>query len=409
MLQTLVLAWRNLWRNRRRTLINLSAVGLGLALVVVYGGLVGGIMGEARNQLDTSGMGHVELTAPGWRAHRAAKHVLSDVPGLRQGLELPPGAEVAARLVLRGLASSAHGNEAVEVHGVDFAEERLVADYVRAVRQGSVPQPDDPRGVLVGEELARRLAVSVGGKLRVMVQRADGEMGAELYRVRGIYHAVTKNISQRRVLMTTNAATALSGYAGAHQLVIQLPRPAEADAVAQRLRAALGSPVEVATYVQLFPIFKTMDALMENAILVASLFVYLLVGLGILNTMLMSVLERTREFGVMQALGTRPSGVVGLVLAESFWIATLAVALGLTLGLSLTWYGSRSVLLDYSDVMGEGLDLGGAVVKAAFVTEFSVAEGLRAARLVYLMALVVGLFPAFRVARMRPVQALHAR
>jgi ABC-type lipoprotein release transport system permease subunit len=411
MLATLVLAWRNIWRNRRRTIINLSAIGLGLAIVIIYGGLMGGIMGEAKSQLDSSGLGHVELTAPGWRTHRAAKDLLADPQALlaRLASALPPGSDVSARLVLRGLASSAHGNEAVEVQGVDFASEATVADYVRAVRVGAVPAVDDARGLLVGEELARRLALTVGSKVRVMVQRADGEMGAELYRVRGIYHAVTTGISRRRVLMTSDAATTLSGLAGAHQVVIQLAQPADADRLAAALKASLGPGVEVATYTELFPMFKTMDALMDNAILVASLFVYLLVGLGILNTMLMSVLERTREFGVMQALGTRPSGVVGLVLAESFWIASLAVVLGLTLGLSLTWYGSHTVLLDYSKAMGEGIDMGGAVIKAAFFTEFSIPNALKAARAVYVMALLVGLFPAYRVASMRPVQALHAR
>lgn len=409
MLASLKLGWRNIWRNRRRTIINLSAIGLGLTLVIVYGGLIGGIMGEAKNQLDTSGMGHVELTAPGWRTHRSVKNVLADPGALRARLSLPPGSDVAARVVVRGLASSAHGNEAVEVHGVDFAEEVTVAEYARTVRQGRAPAPDDARGVLVGDELASRLKLSVGSKLRLMTQRVDGEMGAELFRVRGIYHSISPSLSRRRVLATTAGASALSGVEGAHQLVIQLDEPAQADAVAARLKTALGPTLEVATYLELVPILKVMDSYMDSVMLVVSLFVYLLVGLGILNTMLMSVLERTHEFGVMQALGTRPFGVIGLVLAESFWVATLAVALGLTLGLSITWYGSHNVLLDFTKVMGEGLDMGGATLKAAFVTKFSVADGLKSAQMVYVMALVVGLFPAWRVSKMRPVQALHAR
>jgi ABC-type lipoprotein release transport system permease subunit len=403
------IGWRNIWRNRRRTIVNLSAIGLGLAMVIVYGGLMGGVLGEAKNQLDTSGLGHVELSQEGWRTHRAVKQVLPDPAGMRARLDLPPSAEVSSRIVVRALLSSSHGNEAVELHGVDFVDEAKVADYARTLRSGAVPAADDLKGLVVGEELAKKLGLSVGGKVRVMAQRADGELGADLFRVRGVFHAMTPALSRHRALIARAAASSLVGVTGAHQVVIQLDRAADADSVAARLRAVFGPQVAVETYTQLFPIYSLMEKLMDSAILVASIFVYLLVGLGILNTMLMSVLERTREFGVMQALGTRPSGVLTLVLAESFWVASLAVVLGLSLGLGLTWYGSHHVLLDYSQMMGEGMDLGGAVIKGALVTEFAPDQGLRAALAVYVMALFVGLVPAWRVSRMRPVDALHAR
>ena len=409
MLSTLTLGWRNIWRNRRRTLINMSAIGIGLVLTVFFSGLLGGFQDEAKTQLDSSGMGHVELTAPGWRTHRSVKDVLPDPQALRATLALPPGSDVAARLVLRGLASSTHGNEAVEIHGVTFADEVTGADYAHTIRQGQAPAPDDAHGVLVGDELARRLSLTLGSKLRLMVQRPDGEMGAELFRVRGIYHSISSALSRRRVLVTQAGATNLAGVEGAHQIVIQIQEPGQAEALAQRLRVSLGPSVQVASFYEIVPILKALDSYMDSMILVISLFVYLLVGLGILNTMLMSVLERTHEFGVMQALGTRPSGVVGLVLAESFWIASLAVALGLTIGLSITWYGSHNVLLDYTKVVGEGIEMGGATMRGAFITKFSVLDGLKSARMVYIMALFVGLFPAWRVSRMRPVQALHAR
>jgi ABC-type lipoprotein release transport system permease subunit len=316
---------------------------------------------------------------------------------------------VATRVVLRGLLSSSHGNEAVELHGVDFADEVRVAEYAHQVVKGAAPASGDARGLLVGEELARHLHLQVGSKVKVMVQRADGELGAELFKVRGIFHAITSGLSRHRVLLDRPAAAQLAGVHGAHQIVIQLDHAADADTLAPRLEAALGGEVEVRTYSQLFPIFKALEAYADSFIVYASIFVYLLVGLGILNTTLMSVLERTREFGVMQALGTRPAGVLAIVLAESFWIGSIAIVFGLALGLGLTWYGSTTSLLDYSKVMGEGMETGGVVMRSAFVTRFSPTQGAKAAAAVYVMALLVGLFPAWRVSRMRPVEALHAR
>ncbi|MFT3836757.1 MAG: ABC transporter permease [Myxococcaceae bacterium] len=409
MFSTLKLGWRNIWRNKRRTLISMSAVGLGLTLVVFYGGLISGMMSDAKNQLDSTGMGHVEITAPQWRERRTSSALIEDPKAVIGSLQLPPGAEVGARMVLRGLLSSAHGNEAIEVHGVNFDDEKKLASYVNDVREGALPASDDLKGILIGDALAQRLHVPVGGKVRMMVQRTDGEMGAQLFRVRGIYHSISQGLSRHRVLVPIAAAEEILGAKGAHQIVIQLERPADGDALAAKWQQQLGGKVEVLTYAQIVPIFKTLETYIDSIISVISIFVYLLVGLGILNTMLMSVLERTREFGVMQALGTRPWGVISVVLAESFWIASISVVLGLTLGLSLTWYGQSHVMFDMSKAVGESFAMGGMTVKSAFKTRFSLADGVAAARYVYVMAILVGLYPAWRISRMRPVDALHAK
>jgi len=423
---TLRIAWRNLWRSRRRTLINMGAIALGLMMVIVYGSIMESVMGEAKNELDSTGLGHVELTAPTWRSQHEPRAALSDVDSLRARLVpvLPPEAQVSVRVVARGLLGSAHGNEAIELHGVDWADEARVATYVGDVRSGAIPADDDVRGVVIGEGLAARLKVKVGAKVRLLVQRVDGEMGAELFRVRGIFHAASPSVDKRRVLVARSTAAEVLGLPGAaHQIVIQLGRAADAAPVAAAIRTALAAVVVggvagvdpvapivvpiVETYADIFPIFQTMEALMDSVMVVAALFVYLLVGLGIMNTMLMGVLERTREFGVMQALGTRPSGIVALVLAESFWTATLAVVIGLALGLTVTRAGSLTPLMDFSDAMGESVEVGGLSVGTAFRTTFSVVAGLKASLWVYGMALLVGLYPAWHVARLRPVEALR--
>ena len=406
----LKLGWRNIWRNRRRTLINMSAVGLGLTLVVVYSGLIAGMLGDATSQLDNTGMGHVEVYAPQFRLRQAAAMTLGDpktlVPSLRG---LPPGAQVGARVVSRGLITSARGGQGVTLHGIDPGAEALLSAYSTDLRQGARLAPDDDRGILIGEKLAERLKVSVGQKVRLMVQRADGEMGADIYRVRGIFHSMAANISRSRVLVTRHAAQALLGLPDSvHQVVIQLERAEDADALAASLRAELGASAEVVTYRQLMPIIGTMESLIDSVMVVMALFVYLLVGLGILNTMLMSVLERTREFGVMRAIGTRPGRVVWLVLSEAFWIASISVVVGLGLGLAVTYLGSEKALFDFSKTYGESMQLGDATIRSAFKTKFLPLQGLEASGIVYLLTMLVGLYPAWRVARKQPAEALRA-
>jgi ABC-type lipoprotein release transport system permease subunit len=407
-LPVLKLAWRDLWRNRRRTLISIGAAAFGLTMVILYTSLIEATIGDAKNQMDVAGLGHVEIYATGYRQKPQAAKAFRDPAAVIAGLSLPPGSDVSYRVLARALASSAHGSEGVEVHGVDWAAESHVAAYVDDLRAGALPAAGDPQGILVGEKLAQRLKLGVGSKLRLMASRADGEVGVNLFRVRGVFHSVSPAISQGRVLVSAAAAQELLGVEGAgHQIVIQLDQPAGADALAARLGTALGPGFESLSYGQLLPALKTMESLTGNMLFVAALFVYFLVGLGILNTALMSVLERTREFGVMMAVGTRPRRLVGLVLAESFWIATLGAAVGLALGLWLTWYGTGHAVLDMRRSVGEGMDLGGMTIRSVLHTRFSIPEGLKAATFVYLMALLVGLYPAWRVSRMRPADALR--
>ncbi|MBS1150368.1 MAG: transporter rane protein [Myxococcaceae bacterium] len=399
----LSLGWRNIWRNRRRTLISMSAIGVGLLLVIFYSGMVGGMIGEAKNQLDDAGMGHVEVFASGYRLRREVGRTMPDV---RAQLHLPPGAQVGTRVLARGLATSARGNEPVQVFGVEWAEEAQLSAHLRKLTSGALPAAGDDRGVLIGEPLAERLALKVGSKVRLMVQRADNEMGADLFRVRGVYHSIAPAIGQRQVYVSAASARALIGIEGAaaHQVVVQLEDPAQADAVAGGLRAALGDRVEVLTWAELLPVLKRMEALTDNVVFAMAFFVYLLVGLGVLNTMLMSVLERTREFGVLMALGTRPSRIIQVVLAESFWIATLSVVLGSVLGSLLTWQFSRTGLRVNP---AESLQLGGMIISTLVKTRFNPLDILEATAFVYAMALVVGLYPASRITRLQPAEALR--
>jgi ABC-type lipoprotein release transport system permease subunit len=400
----LKIAWRTIWRYRRRTIISLSAVAVGLTLVIIYGGLMARLQSEAKEQLDNVGMGHVEITASGWRAHRRADENMSNPAELVR--DLPAGSESGWRVVARALVSSARASEGVELQGVDWTREKTLSAHLDDVREGKLP--DDARGILIGDKLAQRLKVKVGDKLRVMAQRADGEIGAELYRVRGIFHSLSPAIAQRKVYVSEASARRLLGVGEvAHQLVIQLERADDADGLAARLREKLGPRYEVLSYGELVPAMKTLEELGNKVTWFAALFIYGLVGLGILNTMLMSVLERTREFGVLRAIGTRPARVVAQVLGESFWIGTLGALVGLAAGLAITWYGSSHALMNIGGG-GGGLEFAGTVMRSDVKTNFSIGDALKAASLVYVMALVTALYPAWKVARAAPARALHS-
>jgi ABC-type lipoprotein release transport system permease subunit len=239
-----------------------------------------------------------------------------------------------------------------------------------------------------------------------MAQRADAEMGADLFRVRGIFHSIAPAIGRRQLYLSIAAARSLLGVENvSHQLLLQLVDPRQSDQLATQLKASLGPSFEVRSWGELMPVMKRMEALTDSYSAVLAAFVYFLVGLGVLNTMLMSVLERSREFGVLMALGTRPAQVLKVVLAESFWIATVSVLIGGALGAFINWKFSQAGFVVNNG--GESIQLEGLALSTLIKTKFSLVDVARASAFVYLMALVVGIYPASRITRMQPAEALR--
>lgn len=402
-------SFRNLWRHRRRTLVNLSAVGLGLSLVVLYIGIVDATLADAETAVDRIGSGHVQISAAGYRLERDVGLTLPDPTGTLSRLELPEGAKASQRVVAPALLSSAWGSRGVELLGVDPEREGGVSEPFRNVRKGSALAPEDRRGILLGPKLAEKLRVDVGGKVKVTVQRPDGEIGADLFRVRGILGGGSMTAASGMAFVTMGAARALLGLGEvAHVLVVMLPdaRKGAPDRLAARLRERLGPAVEVAPLSEMVPILKKYADLVDVFVLVLLLVIYTLVGLGVLNTMLMSILERTHELGVLMALGTRPARIVREVLGEGAWIATLGALGGFALGLLFTWLGQDGVV-DYRKEFGEVYEWDGVAMSMLMKTQVSVARAAVASGIVWVLTFLSSLYPAWRVTRLRPAEALR--
>lgn len=402
------LAWRSLWRHGRRTAFSMLAVGLGLFFAIVYVGVSDGMLEDASSRVDRTGMGHVQLHAVGFRDEHDPAKTIPHPDALLKKLTLPAGSKVSARVVTAGLLQSPWGSRPAQVLGVDPAAEAGVSEAIRDVVEGQPLAADDRTGILVGKKLAERLHLKVGSKVRVTAQRVDGELGAALFRVRGIFSGLAPSMSTGLAYVTTAAAQELLGIDDAvHEVVVFLPDGQQADAVAKTLRGEVGPGIEALSLGEFLPLWRDMTQMMDIVIVAIILVVYLLVGLGILNVMLMSVLERTHEFGVLMSIGTRPKQVVAQVLFEGVWIATIAVAAGLALGLAVNAYGQAHGLVDYREGFGDVYEAGGLAMSMQLKTAFSVARGLQTAALVWVLTVLVGVYPAWRVSKLEPADALR--
>jgi ABC-type lipoprotein release transport system permease subunit len=417
------IGWRNLWRNPRGTLLTALALGLGLALLLVSLGLLDGLHEKMVGDGVRFGTGHVVIQAKGYQDTGSQDLLLTAqvVSTTAEFLHTEPMKRlvrgVSPRLLASGLLSSAANAAGVGIIGIMPKEERAVSLIPSRIVEGKNLTDDEQSGVVIGAELARKLEVKVGSKVVLMtqaVQQSDreatdpgeGGMQSTLLRVSGIFRTGVQAVDAHVVHLLLPVAQTLLGVPGrVTQIAVLLEREGDSLMVARDLRKQLaGVAVEVLPWresmprlVQIFRLDQAFNYVMNGVVLA-------MVGLGILNTILMRVLERRYEFGLCKALGLRPLQLAVMIIGESLALTTISLALGLALGSIVHYY-----------IATFGLDLhwlfkGGA--PSAFVFDPIIYSRLSLSRIassvsiVFLTTTVISFYPAFKAARTELPDAL---
>jgi putative ABC transport system permease protein len=417
------IGWRNLWRNPRGTLLTALALGMGLTLLLISLGLLDGSHEQLVSNGVRFGNGHVVIQTRGYQ-DTGSQALLLPV-GVVSATEaflhteamkhVPRG--VSPRLLASGLLSSAANADGVGIMGVIPKEERTVSLIPQRIVEGQYLDDNQQSGVVIGVDLARKLSVKVGAKVVLMtqaVQPADtvgtdaggGEMQSTLLRVSGIFRTGIDAIDAHVIQMPLPAAQTLVGVPDRiTQIAVLLEREGDSLMVAQGLRKQLtGTPVEILPWRESMPALAQLFVLDEAFNYVMNAVVLTMVGLGILNTILMRVLQRRYEFGLCSALGLRPTQLAVMVIGESLALTAFSLALGLVLGLSVQYYFAT-----------HGLDLRWffkSSLPAALVFEPIIYSRLSPTRIassvgiVFLTATVISIYPALKAARTRLPGAL---
>jgi ABC-type lipoprotein release transport system permease subunit len=401
------LAYRNLWRNRRRTLLTLAAMVVSVALLVLALGVFSGMIDDLLATTTRLYHGHLVVAAPAYHSHRELYANLpedtADLPvlalsGERRG--------ATPRLRAFGLLSLGSGSQPVELLGVDPVREPQVTDLDEKLVAGRYLRPGEAGAAVIGSGLARKLGATVGSELVVVTQAADGSIGNDLLTVCGIFTTGDNRYDTRLALMPLPWLQQLLVLDGRiHEVVVAITDPMQAFAAADRLNAALPAGGEARDWGDLLPEMREAIAAFDVSRMIVIGILYLATGLGILNTCFMSVLERTREFGLLLAAGMRPWGLRRLVLLETLFLALFGVAAGLTGGGLLTWY-MQAVGLDLSGTITPVTYAGGTILPRLRAV-FDPANFLAPAVLLVAVALLAGFLPANRAARLDPVAALR--
>jgi len=397
------MAWRNVWRSRRRSLVTVAAMTVALFVEIHHTSLIDGyVAGAERNILDLE-MGDVQIFAQGYRDDPSLYAMIGDEEEIIAALRTR-GFGASARLLGAGLAAAGDTSAGVMLRGIDVDRDARVSAVGRHVLEGRWLDPGDPRGIVVGRKLARTLAVGPGDEVVMLTQGADGSMANDLYIVRGVLKSIGEGVDRAGVYMTEAAFRDLLVMPrGVHQIVVRRPAGMDLEAATAVVRD-LAPDLDVESWTQLMPTLSSMFESLRGVMATVYFIIFMAVGIVILNAMLMSVFERIREFGVLKALGTGPGGVMKLILAESMIQTVLAVAAGCLLSIPSIWYLSV-----------KGIDMGKigglSIYGIAWdpVLRFAVHASTYLGPVVALVAIVgiAVLYPALKAALIRPVEAMH--
>lgn len=402
------LAWRNLWRNGRRTAISLAAVAFATLVLVFAVAMQDGGYGAMIDSAISVFTGHLQVQVQGYRERPRLEETVGDAGALGERLARLPGVEaVAPRAQAFALVSSPARSYGAQIVGVEPAAERRVSTLPGTVRSGRYLAGPDADEAVVGETLARNLHLGVGDELTVLGQGKDGSLAVAACTVVGIFSSGSSDLDRQTVeipIATFRRAFALGDEA--HALVIRARSLGELPAVRREVEAALaGRPRLVALdWSQLEPGLEQGIALDAAVGWFLYAVLVLVVGFSILNTFIMAVLERTRELGVFLALGARPGFLGRVLLTESLLLLALGLAVGLALGVAVAaYYGAHGIAFSSSEELLAHWNLPARIHPRLDL------RALTLGPLAVLVATgVAALFPLLRVRRLRPVDAMRA-
>jgi ABC-type lipoprotein release transport system permease subunit len=396
-----LLAWRNLWRHKRRTLVMLFALVLGIWSMIVMAALIRGSMEQQIQKEILNLTGHVQVHAPGYRDDPAVEHRFAVTPELASALRARGIVAAGARVRVPAVISSERESAGVVLVGIDPPAERGLSFISRAVTDGAyLSAPDDP-GLLLGRKLAEQLETGLGRRVVLMSQDAGNRIADRGFRVVGIFDAEPQAMETGYVFIGLGVAQQMLGIgADVSEVAVMTPDRKGLEGIVASLRAAAPGQ-DVAPWTELQPLVVLMEKLHNVVLLIWFAVVFTAMAFGLVNTLLMAVFERTREFGLFQALGMPPRFILGQVLAESLILLGIALALGNL----ASWLSVASLKggIDLS-MFAEGLEMVG--MSPVMYPALAAGDVTAANVIVVILGVLASLYPAWRASRYVPVEAI---
>ncbi|MBI1199527.1 MAG: FtsX-like permease family protein [Phenylobacterium sp.] len=399
------MAWRNLWRNPRRTWITLAVVAVGLYSILVFAALLDAWARSSRDAALDVLIGSGQVHAPRYLDDQTiAQRMAAPGARLRAVLDGPSVEGWADRVRTPAVIQSEYKTLPAELLGVRPARERAISVVPRDVSAGRYLAGDADGGIVLGAHLAKRLKTRLGKRVIVMAQDATGALAQRSFRVVGLYSASQED-EDRFAFTGIEPAQAMLGIGtDVSEISFKLADDAGAPATVAALKAA-GPGLDVRPWTALAPLTAAMNSFMEAFVYIWLWIMFVLMAIGIVNTQLMAVFERVREFGLLQALGMRPRLVLAEVLLESALLIGLGVLAGAAAAVATVLAFSGGVDLHFLARGAEFFGAGHVLYPRLAPAQFAAVSAL-----VWALGVLVALWPAGKAAGSSPAEVMsHAQ
>lgn len=402
MIQLFKMAFRDLGRNRRRSFFSSLALALGLALLLLMAAFIQGEMGSAMDATIRLQSGHLQIRAQSYDESKTSlkwEDLIENPAQVAEQLtSLAPVKVATPRLFASGIVSVRDETAGVRIFGIDPLSEANVP-YQLGMISGEFLAPDDRQGVLIGQPLAEKLGLNVGDKFSLSANTSNGDVAEQVFTIRGIYSTETNAFDSTTVFLPlAKAQTITQAENHASTIFVLLNDKAQTEPVVAALQT---SKYKVLTWTEMNALIIQYEEFANAYMVILYLIVLAITATVIVNTLVMAVFERTREIGILSAIGMKGGRIMAMFLAESTLLAVGGIIMGLILGNLVVAYFTKNGF--YIGNMG----ITGLLIGNTIYTELTLEDTINLTVIALVITLLAGLYPALLAARMEPVEALH--
>ena len=399
------LAWRNLFRNKRRTIIASVAISIGLAVLIFADAFWVGMKENMIRTATASFLGDGQVHRKGFRDTQAVEMTINQLDEVIGGLSQEAIVQqFAPRTFAFGMITSAANVSAISLVGIQPSTERFLSQIDDTIRAGTYFEGDNNRDIVIGAKLAELLEVTLGSRVVVTVAQSEtGDLSQEMFRISGIYHLGGDAMSGGMAFVRLGKAQEMLAIgSGVHEIAIKFTDTKYGqnkdlpfwERYSQHDNEALG-------WTEILPQLQAVFDMSEYSKYILGVILFGVVVFGIINTLFMSLYERMFEFGVLRAVGTRPFGMARLILFEAGALAIVSIVLGAILGFILTWIFTK-VGIDYTDIEYVGVTMQELIYPVMTVEPFILYPIW-----VFIFTIITGLYPARYAAKIAPATAMR--
>ena len=404
------MAWRNLWRNRRRTLVTLSSITFGVFLAVLITAFGDGSYRDMIDKAAATGNGHVTVQHPEYLEKPALKRTIRTTPETLATIMSHKHVVAAVpRIVGQTMLSTARDSTGAFFYGIDPSLENAEStlSILDAITEGALFDSADSNGIVLGKRLAETLGVKLGSKVVYTLTDKNGEIVTGLARLSGIIETGAPGVDKVICLLPAGAVRKTLGFAADESTLVAVfvDDQRKAAEVAMGLDAALGAEMAGLTWQETRPDLSGFIGMKVSSTVVMEFFIALLIAAGIFNTLFVSVMERLREFGVLMAIGFSPRQLFSLVMWESLFLGLVGILASVVVSAYPLWTMSVNGV-DMSAMFQKGTEVAGVAVDPMIYAYMYPEKALFIAAAALIATLLAGLYPAWRAGKVVPVESI---